>query len=140
MADGFNARALEQISNQFAKIARENPKKANKFLNSQGNKLKNATKRVAKKKVEQRSGKYLESIKRGKYYTYAGKSTHAIRVYSSARHAHLIENGHVVVSNGVEVGFREGKHVFSDAKREFEPKFVDAIEDFLDEIATEVEK
>ena len=139
-SDGFNAYQIEQLSKQFAKVAHENPKRAKKFLNQQGTKLKTATKRVARKKVKKRTGGYLDSIKRGKYYTYGGKETHSIRVYSGAKHAHLIENGHVIVSHGVEVGFREGKHVFADAKREFEPKFVDAIEDFLDEVATEVEK
>lgn len=139
-SDGFNAHQIEQLSKQFAKVAYQNPKKAKKFLGQQGTKLKTTTKRVARKKVKKRTGAYLGSIKRGKYYTYGGKTTHSIRVYSAAKHAHLIEDGHVIVSNGVEVGFMEGKHVFADAKREFEPKFVEAIDDFLDEIATEIEK
>ena len=139
-SDGFSAYQIERLSKQFAKVAYENPKRAKKFLNQQGTKLKSTTKRIAKKKVKKRTGSYYDSIKRGKYYTYGNKATHSIRVYSGAKHAHLIEDGSVIVSHGVEVGFREGNHVFADAKREFEPKFVDAIEDFLDEVATEVEK
>lgn len=139
-SDGFSAYQIERLSKQFAKVAYENPKRAKKFLNQQGTKLKSTTKRIAKKKVKKRTGSYYDSIKRGKYYTYGNKATHSIRVYSGAKHAHLIEDGSVIVSHGVEVGFREGKHVFADAKREFESKFIDAIEDFLDEVATEVEK
>ena len=55
-SDGFNAYQIEQLSKQFAKVAHENPKRAKKFLNQQGTKLKTATKRVARRKVKKRTG------------------------------------------------------------------------------------
>lgn len=61
-----------------------------------------------------KTGNYIKSIKRGKVYDYNG--AHAVRVYSAAPHAHLIEEGHrMVTHDGREVGFVPGHHVFETA-------------------------
>ena len=74
---------------------------------------------------------YLKSIKRGKVYQYNGAQ--AVRVYSTAPHAHLIEDGHrMVTHDGREVGFVPGHHVFEIAGTEFEAQYLTDVDDFLD--------
>ena len=58
----------------------------------------------------------------------------AVRVYSYAPHAHLIEEGHrLVTHDGREVGFVRGRHVFEVAAKEFEPEFYTDLDEMLDE-------
>lgn len=65
-------------------------------------------------------------------YDYRGDK--AIRVYSYAPHAHLIEDGHrMVTHDGREVGFVKGHHVFEVAAEGFEPEFYTDLDDMLDE-------
>ena len=54
--------------------------------------------------------------------------------YCYAPHAHLIEEGHrMVTHDGRDVGFVRGHHVFETAARNFFPRFQADLEDFLDE-------
>src|SRR5699024_8643206 len=126
-------------ADELGRAARNAPQKAKRLMQTQGTKLKAKTLSLAKQRVRKKTGNYFKSIKRGKAYTYRSDNTHAIRVYSAAPHAHLIENGHRVVSHGNEVGFQDGKHVFEDARQAYQPTFQRACEDFLDEVAREVE-
>ena len=99
--------------------------------------MRRATREVRKTAVnrsdyQRAAGQYHKSIKRGKVYDYNG--AHAVRVYSTAPHAHLIEEGHrMVTHDGREVGFVPGHHVFETAGREFETQYLVDVEDFLDE-------
>ena len=61
------------------------------------------------------------------------EDSQAVRVYSSAHHAHLIENGYrLILPNGREWGFMPGKHVFEIAARNFEPQYYADLDDFLE--------
>ena len=137
--DGLYVSELPAFADELGRAARNAPQKAKRLMQTQGTKLKAKTLSVAKQRVRKKTGNYFKSIKRGKAYTYRSDNTHAIRVYSAAPHAHLIENGHRVVSHGNEVGFQDGKHVFEDARQAYQPTFQRACEDFLDEVAREVE-
>lgn len=137
--DGLDVSELPAFADELGRAARNAPQKAKRLMQTQGTKLKAKTLSVAKQRVRKKTGNYFKSIKRGKAYTYRSDNTHAIRVYSAAPHAHLIENGHRVVSHGNEVGFQDGKHVFEDARQAYQPTFQRACEDFLDEVAREVE-
>ena len=138
-SDGLDVSELSAFADELNNAARNAPQKAKRLMQTQGTKLKAKTLSVAKQRVRKKTGNYFKSIKRGKVYTYRSDNTHAIRVYSAAPHAHLIENGHRVVSHGNEVGFQDGKHVFEDARQAYQPTFQRACEDFLDEVAREVE-
>ena len=137
--DGLDVSELPAFADELGRAARNAPQKAKRLMQTQGTKLKAKTLSLAKQRVRKKTGNYFKSIKRGKAYTYRSDNTHAIRVYSAAPHAHLIENGHRVVSHGNEVGFQDGKHVFEDARQAYQPTFQRACEDFLDEVAREVE-
>lgn len=120
--DGF-ARNMQRSAQQF-----QRQQKA--FMRKEGTKLKNKTLRRART-LGRKTGNYLKSIKRGKVYQYNGAQ--AVRVYSTAPHAHLIEEGHrMVTHDGREVGFVPGHHVFEIAGTEFETQYLTDVDDFLD--------
>lgn len=135
----FDTSELTEYARDLELIAKNHPKLQKKFLRKEGSKLLRKTKQSAKsvkagKITDKNKDKihYHKSIKRGKVYTYRG--TEAIRVYSNAPHAHLIENGHrMVTHDGREVGFVPGKHVFEKAGKSFEPVFMSDIEQLLEE-------
>lgn len=139
MQNGLDVSELTAFAGELGRAARQSPRKAKSLLRKQGTRLKNKTRSLAKQRVKRKTGGYHESIKRGRVYTYRTDNTHAIRVYSYAPHAHLIEDGHRIVRGGVEHGFAPGQHVFADAGAAFQPEFEKACEDFLNEVAQEVE-
>ena len=131
MSKVFDLSELASYGKDMRRIAEENPKKQRQFLQKEGNKLRSRTKAQARK-LGKKTGNYLKSIKRGKVYDYRGDQ--AIRVYSYAPHAHLIEDGHrMVTHDGREVGFVKGHHVFEVAAEGFEPEFYTDLDDMLDE-------
>ena len=131
MSKVFDLSELASYGKDMRRIAEENPKKQRQFLQKEGNKLRSRTKAQARK-LGKKTGNYLKSIKRGKVYDYQGAQ--AVRVYSYAPHAHLIEDGHrMVTHDGREVGFVKGHHVFEVAAEGFEPEFYTDLDDMLDE-------
>ena len=131
MSKVFDLSELASYGKDMRRIAEENPKKQRQFLQKEGNKLRSRTKAQARK-LGKKTGNYLKSIERGKVYDYRGDK--AIRVYSYAPHAHLIEDGHrMVTHDGREVGFVKGHHVFEVAAEGFEPEFYTDLDDMLDE-------
>lgn len=110
-----------------------NGKESKEFLKKAGNKLKNKTLSVAKSRVKEHTGNYIKSIKRGKVYEFEGDL--AVRTYSTAPHAHLIEYGHIIKSkDGKEHGFKRGYGIFKTAEKDFEEEFYDDSEKFIDDI------
>ena len=131
----FDVTELDDFARRMQRAAQQIQKDQKPFLRKEGTKLKSKTMEKARF-LGVKTGNYLSSIKRGKVYEYNGAK--AVRVYSRAPHAHLIEEGHrMVTHDGREVGFVRGHHVFEIAGREFGPQYLMDIEDFLDE---EVEK
>ena len=110
---------------------KEVEKKVKKFMRLEGNKLKRRTLKVAKSKVGKKTGNFYGSIKRGKIYKLDG--AYAIRAYSTAPHAHLIEYGHKT-KNG---GFVPGKDVFRSAEAQFSSEYFEHIDQFIDQLLDE---
>lgn len=134
--------SIDDFTNALELVRRNYPKEVKKFMQKEGNKLKNATKRKARSSVKKRTGNYEKSIKRGKYYKHSATGADSIRVYtgSPAHHGHLIEEGHnMVTRGGRNVGFVKGYHVFKSAANEFEDRYESDCEGFVDEIADKLE-
>lgn len=127
---GFDTASLQRLGRDLLRCGEAYSKKEKKFLRQEGSKLLRKTKKEAKR-VGKKTGNYQKSIKRGKPYAY--RRSNAIRVYSYAPHAHLIEEGHrMVTHDGQEVGFVQGHHVFEVAARDFEPQYLMDLDDFLE--------
>lgn len=135
--DGFDVRELQKLERDILDTAQKHlPKETKKFLRGEGSKLLHVSQSEAIfSGVKHNSHKYYDSIKRGKAYRYKGTGDLAIRVYSSAPHGHLIEDGHrQVTKDGREVGFVRGKHVFKDAAKQFEPTHYENTQKFIDDV------
>ena len=126
----FDVSQLDDFAQGLQRTGKSIQQRQKSLLRKEGTKLKTRTLREARK-VPKKTGTYLKSIKRGKVYEYNGAQ--AIRTYSAAPHAHLIEAGHrMVTHDGQEVGFVPGYHVFETARKAFEPTYQKDVEDFLD--------
>ena len=102
----FDASALAAFAAQLGQSGERLRRQQKPFLRKEANKLRKQTVNGARR-LGKKTGNYLKSIKRGKVYNYRGSQ--AIRVYSYAPHAHLIEEGHrMVTHDGREVGFERG--------------------------------
>lgn len=132
--DGFTIEELDKLEKEVLRLAGKYPNETKKFLQTQGNKLKAKTKKIAKSKVKSKKGNYLRGFKRGKYYKYNGEDD-CIRVYNYMSHAHLIENGHIIKDRtGKEHGFKKGYFVLEQAHRDYYDEFVKATDDFVGEV------
>ena len=101
MSQGFDLSELAKFGKDLSTVGKGFQKADRKFLQKEGSKLRSKTKAQARK-LGKKTGNYLKSIKRGKVYNYHGSQ--AVRVYSYAPHAHLIEDGHrMVTHDGREV-------------------------------------
>ena len=136
MSQGFDLSELAAYGKDIRLVAEKAPKRQKQFLQKEGAKLRNKTKAQARK-LGKKTGNYLKSIKRGKVYDYRGDK--AVRVYSYAPHAHLIEDGHRMVSHdGRELGFVPGMHIFEVSGKDFQPEFLADIDEMLDEVVKEL--
>lgn len=136
IADGFDFKELTEIETNLLKLANSQmPKESKKFLKKEGKNLLQETQTEAIFcGVKHKSHKYYDSIKQGKVYKYKGDNTLANRVYSTAPHAHLIEEGHVLIRNGKEIGYVKGKYVFENAKKNFTSQYYESCQKFIDDM------
>lgn len=112
-------------------------KETKNFLKKQGKKFQKKTQDLARRLVKERTGNYIKGIKSGKVYIYDG--SFVTRVYSGARHAHLIENGHrAVTKSKKDTGkFVKGYRVFGKAYENFEDEFGDEVEKYINDVCKE---
>lgn len=135
--EGLDMRELINYGRKLRELGdKKMTKELKKHMRKEGTKLKKLTKKEAKK-VKKRTGNYHKSIKRGKIYKKNGDI--AIRVYSSAPHAHLIEDGHrQVTKDGREVGFVQGKHIFRDSQNQFSNEFEADTQEFINNLTSDL--
>lgn len=148
MADGFDVSEFIDFAEDLRQAATDAPKKGKKFMRQQGSKLARRTKARAKqvvgkdhKKPAKYAGSkhYVDTIKRSKLFDRYDGSL-GVSAYSSARHAHLIENGHELHSHGKPTGkFVKGKFVFTKEYLAYRDTFIEDSEAFVEDVLSEVE-
>lgn len=156
MEIGFDMRELEDVTSGLMDMAQNRyPRETKRFMAKQGSELRKQTARIARSRLKHKrkasdKKSYMGRLKRGKVYHYLGdpKNT-SIRVYNSAPHGHLIEDGHVV-KVGNKYGkkqkksrikdpktgerFVPGKHILRDAQRAYADDFEQAVNNFVDDL------
>ena len=133
---------LSDFGQEILKTATtEMPKIAKSFLKGEANQLRNKAKKKARKELKEKTGNYIKGFTTGKVYPY-GDTEYNIQVKNTAPHAHLIEEGHdMVTHDGRKVGFVPGKHILENAAIEFEGTFARDIENKLaKKVIKELEK
>lgn len=117
---------------------KNNPKTTKKFMNKQGFALRRKCRDTGKKLVTKRTGTYNKGWRKGKVYKYKGDKTNlAVRVYNAAPGAGAIEVGRKYRKNGKE-WFKEGKHVMEKSIKDFEPEYLRALDDLMDELVSQI--
>lgn len=136
----FDFKELDDFAKDLLDNAsRSNPKETRKFLNKQGYALRKKTRDASKRLVKKQTGQYHKSWRKGKVYAYKGdKSNLAVRVYSNAPHAHLIENGRTYKKKDGSEWFKPGAHVLDEAVKAFEPEYSRALDSFIDELVDSI--
>lgn len=136
MIDGYDFSELTRLERDLLKQATlfKKGKYTKQFLRKESKKLRKLIIKNARSRVNEKTGKFLEGIKKGKVYNYRPEQSLAIRVYGGAPayHLHLLEHGHRIVSNGQEKGFVQGKFFFRDSETEFQSEYYKDIEKFID--------
>lgn len=133
---------LSDFGQEILKTATtEMPKIAKSFLKGEANQLRNKAKKKARKELKEKTGYYIKGFTTGKVYPY-GDTEYNIQVKNTAPHAHLIEEGHdMVTHDGRKVGFVPGKHILENSAIEFEETFAKDIENKLaKKVIKELEK
>lgn len=135
MKDGFDLSEIDELVKDLETIEKNRPKASKSFLKKEGTKLKNKTLRKAKAIVDKEdTGNYINGIKRGEPYLYKGYIL-SIRAFNSAPHAHLLEDGHLLVSEtGEEIGYVKGRHIFEKSRNEFQPYYHKHCRKFIDKV------
>lgn len=112
------------------------PKETNKIMRKVGNKARTRVARKARSLVKKKTGTYHKKWKRGKVFKGSRGET-VTRVYNSAPHANLIEDGHrLVTKDGREVGYVKGKKVLDKGIKEFDNsgEFENMLGDWVDDM------
>lgn len=148
MTDGFDVSEFIDFADTLTHIAHTAPKKTKKFLQKEGSKLARRTKSRAKAEVGTghkkpakyaNSKHYVDTIKRSKTFRRPDGSL-GISAYSSAPHAHLVEQEHNHFSHGKLTGKIPGKLIFLKEYMAFRDAFISDVESFADETLGEIEE
>jgi hypothetical protein len=134
-SDGFDIHELDAYTQKLLDLANDKmPKESRKFLKKNASQLSKVTKKKAKSLgIDEQTGNYYSHFKAGKVYMFRGNLS--CRSFNSSPHAHLLEYGHMkVTKDGHEVGFTPGFHIFEKATTEFQNKYYENAEKFVDDL------
>lgn len=143
MSDGFEINELDEyIKNVMANVNDSLPKEAKKFIKKEAVALNKINKRVYKSKGigleptnTPQNKKIINRFKSGKAYKFNG--VWSARALNSAPHAHLINDGFIHKPHKGEKGgekWVEGFHFMEDAQEEFESKYGEDCENFVNKL------
>lgn len=143
MAAGFEfgIDGLEELQRDLEKAIRKCPVQTEETLKGLAKDFKASAKKKANAELkthEREGSQKKKSIKR-KWGTKILNENIGMTalVWNSARHFHLIENGHNVVRGGRVVGFVPGKHIMEKTRNDFQDTVPERFREMVDEILKE---
>lgn len=143
MAEGFDFQieGLEELERDLKKAIKKAPAQTEETLIQLAKEFKNSAKKRANSELKphEREGEQKKkAIKRKWGHKLVDDNVGATAlVWNSARHFHLIENGHNLVRGGRVVGFVPGKHIMENTRNEYKNIIPDRFEKMIDEILKE---
>lgn len=134
---GLDTHELSELAVNMYRTAQERyPTDVKKFLRTEGNLTRKELRAQTSRATKKKTGNLLRGIKRSKVTRYNGDFQ--IRVFNTAKHAHLLEYGHVEVDWGNRTEkFVPGKHMFDKTAAVINRRFAGDVEDFLDKMLSE---
>ena len=134
----FEFEGLEELERDLTKAIKACPTKAEDTLKDIAKDFKKSAKRRANSELkphERTGGDKNKAIKRKWGHKLVDENMGATAlVYNSARHYHLIENGHNLVKGGQIIGFVPGKHIMEKTRNEYENIVPQRFEQMVDDI------
>lgn len=136
----FEMEGLEELESDLTEAIKKAPVQAERTLLKLG--------REFKKNAKARAEAELNSHPRkdGDGKSIAEKWGHrkvddsvgmAVLVWNSARHFHLVEDGHKLVKNGQTIGFVPGRHIMEKTRNEYKDIIPKQFEKMIDDILKE---
>ena len=128
----FELEGLEELETDLRFATNEYPKEMRSGVRKIANDFKKSCKgRTPDGKTSKDASKKLRR-KFGTRTKVEGDTTLAL-VYNSARHFHLVENGHNLVRGGQVVGWVPGKHMMEQTRNEYQDVIPERFEKLCDE-------
>ena len=137
----FSFEGLEEFQNDLEKAIKKAPAQAEETLVELAIEFKNSAKKKAN--AEMKTHKYAESQKRKAIRRKWGHKLvddnlgAADLIWNSARHFHLVENGHQLVRGGRVIGFVPGKHIMEKTRSDYKDIVPERFEKMVDDILKE---
>lgn len=143
MADSFefSFEGLEEFQHDLEKAIRKAPAQAEETLIELAKEFKASAKKKANAELKphDREGEQKKkAIKRKWGHKLVDDNLGATAlVWNSARHFHLVENGHNLVRGGHIVGFVAGKHIMEKTRNDYKDIVPERFEKMVDDILKE---
>lgn len=137
----FEFEGLEELERDLRKAIKKCPVKAKETLKLLGRDFRKAAYHKANSELKphtRKAGDKKGAIKRKWDSKVIGEGVEMTAlIWNSARHFHLIENGHNLVKNGKIIGFVPGKHIMEKTRNDYKDIVPEKFEEMIDEILKE---
>lgn len=135
----FEMTGLAELENDLKKAIKKAPAQAEETLLEIAKDFKKDAKKIAEKKIRKHTKREGDDKKKAIQRKWGHKLVDenlgaTVMVWNSAKHFHLIEDGHNVIVNGKNIGFAEGKHIMQDARNKYKDIVPGRFEDMVDDI------
>lgn len=134
----FQIEGLEELQRDLETAIKKAPAQAEETLIKIAKEFKQAAKKKANSELKphNREGdQQKKAIKRKWGHKLVDDNVGAtVLVWNSARHFHLVENGHNLVKGGRIIGFVAGKHIMEKTRNEYENIVPQRFEQMVDDI------
>ena len=143
MAAGFEfeIEGLDELQKDLEKAIKKAPAQAEETLVEIAKEFKSAAKKKANaelKSHKRQEDQKKKAIKRKWGHKLVDENMGAsVLVWNSARHFHLVENGHNLVRGNKIVGFVPGKHIMEKTRNEYSDIIPQRFEKMIDDILKE---
>ncbi len=137
----FSCEGLEELEHDLTQVIKKCPTYASETLRELAKDFKNSAKKKANSELKQHNRKEdqkKKAIKR-KWGTKIVDEDIGMTalIWNSARHFHLIENGHQLVRGGRVIGFVPGKHIMEKIQNDYKDIVPERFEKMVNNILKE---
>lgn len=134
----FREEGLEELERDLIKAISKTPVQAEETLKELAKEFMESAKARAETELnphERKGEQKKKAIKKkwGVKIVEEGVEIAAL-IWNSARHFHLVENGHNLVKDGKVIGFVSGKHIMEKTREEYREIVPERFEEMVDDI------
>lgn len=143
MAQGFEfeIEGLEELERDLREAVQKCPARAEETLKQLAKQFKASAKKKANAELKhtEREGDDKKKAIKAKWGSKVIDESVGMTalVWNSARHFHLVENGHNLVRGGQVVGFVPGKHIMEKTRNEYNDIVPEQFQEMIDDILGE---